>query len=101
MPRTSSTHSFAEFQRDAKTHLRRLKRSGEPAIITLGGEEVMVVQDPASYRKLLERAERLTDIAKLQAALDELERGEGRPIKDAVAAVRRRRESRTSRRKSA
>jgi hypothetical protein len=40
--------------RRAREHIRRLTRTGLPEILSVNGRAELVVQDAASYRKLLE-----------------------------------------------
>lgn len=45
MFRTDSIYSLTEFQRNTKTHLERLKKSGQPEMLTVNGQVEIVVQD--------------------------------------------------------
>jgi PHD/YefM family antitoxin component YafN of YafNO toxin-antitoxin module len=47
-------HSLSDFQRNAKDHIRKLKRSGKPAVLTVNGEAEVVVQSAEAYQKLLD-----------------------------------------------
>lgn len=38
MFRTDSIYSLTDFQRNARTHLDRLKQSGQPEILTVNGQ---------------------------------------------------------------
>ena len=49
--------SLTDFQRNAKAHLKRLKKSGRPQVLTVNGQAELVVQDAASYQKLLDELE--------------------------------------------
>jgi hypothetical protein len=50
--------SLTDFHRNSTAHCMRLKRSGRPAVLTVNGKAVLVVQDAAAYQKLLELVER-------------------------------------------
>ena len=43
-------HSLSEFQRNTKEHIRKLKRSGKPAVLTVNGEAELVVQSAEAYQ---------------------------------------------------
>lgn len=88
MVRLEDIHSLTEFQRNAREHVDRLKRTGRPEILTVNGQAELVVQDAKSYQKLLDRAEKAEQTARLgrgiadyragrfrdaEAVLDELE----------------------------
>ena len=46
-------HSLTDFQRNTKEHIQRLKETGRPEVLTVNGKAEIVVQDAASYQKLL------------------------------------------------
>lgn len=54
--------SLSNFKRRAPQFLERLKQTGEPIVLTVDGKPELVVQDAASYRRLLEAAERFDAI---------------------------------------
>ena len=53
MIRLKNIHSLSDFQRNTKAHINRLKKTGEPAILTINGEAEVVVLSAAAYQKLL------------------------------------------------
>ncbi len=55
-------HSLTDFQRNAKKHIQRLRKSGRPGVLTVNGKAVVIVQDAKSYQKLLDQAARLEEI---------------------------------------
>src|SRR5579864_2547350 len=40
----ANVHALSDFQRNAKKHIRRLKASGEPAVLTVNGQAEVVIQ---------------------------------------------------------
>jgi prevent-host-death family protein len=85
----NESHPFADFQQNAKRHLRRLNKTGQPEVLTINGKPVVVVQDARSYRRLLETVEHAETIAGIKLGLDSLGRGEGQPAKTVFARLRR------------
>lgn len=77
----TSIHPLSDFQRNTKKHIRRLKESGKPAVLTVNGEAEVVVQSAAAYQKLLEDQELLEDLRVIARALEQADRGEGRPMR--------------------
>ena len=75
-------HSLSDFQRNAKDHIRKLKKSGEPAILTVNGEAEVVVQSAEAYQKLLDDRELLDSIRGISRGLEQAKRGEGRPMRE-------------------
>lgn len=72
-------HSLTDFQRHAKKHIDRLRRSGRPGVLTVNGRAAVVVQDARSYQKLLDQAARMEEIEAVRAGLDSLKAGRARP----------------------
>jgi hypothetical protein len=46
--------SLTDFQRSAKQHISRLRRSGKAQVLTVNGSASLVVQDAKSYQRLLD-----------------------------------------------
>jgi prevent-host-death family protein len=82
-------HSLTDFQRHAKEHIERLKETGRPEVLTVNGKAEVVVQDAASYQKLLELVDRLEAIEGIQKGLESMERGEGAPAQEVFTRLRK------------
>jgi PHD/YefM family antitoxin component YafN of YafNO toxin-antitoxin module len=78
----ASIHSLSDFQRNAKQHIRKLKRSGKPAILTVNGQAEVVVQSAEAYQKLLDDRELLESIRAINRGLEQAKRGEGRHMRE-------------------
>ena len=87
MIRVSNIRSLSEFQRNAKTHIQRLRRTGKPEILTVNGKAKLVVQDADAYQKLLDDLDLLESIKAVREGLDQAQRGEGRPIREAMEEI--------------
>jgi prevent-host-death family protein len=79
-------YPLSDFQRKAKAHIARLKKTGQPSILTVNGQASVVIQEAASYQKLVEELE----LARTLAAVESAKRGEGLPVKEAFALIRKR-----------
>ncbi|WP_435017741.1 type II toxin-antitoxin system Phd/YefM family antitoxin [Tundrisphaera sp. TA3] len=82
------TIPLGDFQRDHPEFLRKLKESGRPVILTVDGKPEMVVQDPESYRRLVELAERADRADALQASIDDLHAGRVSSAEEMLAEMR-------------
>jgi len=51
--------SLADFARNAKAHLKKLKRTGRPELLTVNGKAEVVVQNATAYQHLMELLEKL------------------------------------------
>lgn len=82
-------HSLSHFKRNTPEFLRQLKETGEPAVLTINGRAELVVQDSASYQRLIERAERAERMEAVRASVEEMRAGESIPAEDVLAELRR------------
>jgi prevent-host-death family protein len=77
--------SLSDFQRHTKTHLRHVKRSGSPLVLTVNGKAEVVVQDARSYQKLLDLLEVAEVVVTLRTRLESLRKGvKARSFEDAL-----------------
>jgi hypothetical protein len=51
--RVEDIRSFTDFTRHASAHLKRLKQTGRPMVLTINGTAEVVVQAAAAYQRLL------------------------------------------------
>ena len=82
-------HSLTDFQRNTKEHIQRLKETGRPEVLTVNGKAEIVVQDAASYQKLLELIDRAEAIEGIQRGLESMQRGEGKPAQEVFTRLRK------------
>jgi hypothetical protein len=68
--------------------LRQLKKTGQPVVLTINGKAELVVQDTASYQKLLEIAERVEELEALRKAVEEMKAGKGTPVEEMFEEMR-------------
>jgi PHD/YefM family antitoxin component YafN of YafNO toxin-antitoxin module len=80
-------HSLSDFQRNAKGHIRKLKRTGKPAVLTVNGQAEVVVQSADAYQKLLDDHELLESLRGIGRGLEQAKRGEGRPMRHFLEAL--------------
>lgn len=78
-------HSLTDF----KQFLSQLKRTGEPVVLTIDGKAELVVQDAASYQRLVDAADRVGVVAAVRQSLEEMKAGLGRPADEVFAEIRR------------
>src|SRR5512135_139611 len=79
---TRDIHPLTDFKRNTAEFLAQLKQTGQPLVLTINGKAELVVQDAASYQKLLALAERLETMQAVKEGLASASRGEGRPMDD-------------------
>ncbi len=81
--------SLSNFKRNTPEFLRQLKESGHPVVLTINGKAELVVQDAASYQKLMELAEQAEQFQMTKQAVAEMKAGLGRPAEEMLAEMRR------------
>jgi len=74
--------SLTDFQRNTKTHLRRLKSTGRPEVLTINGRAELIVQDAVAFEDMIDA------IRGIQRGLDEMKAGKGEPAKAALDRIR-------------
>ncbi|HXE53023.1 MAG TPA: hypothetical protein VN541_08415 [Tepidisphaeraceae bacterium] len=75
-----SIRSLSDFHRNARSHIRRLKKSGKLEVLTVNGKAQVIVQDAEAYQKLLEAADLADSVKTLRERLSQP------PEKDVPAA---------------
>jgi prevent-host-death family protein len=80
--------SLSNFKRNTPEFLRRMKDSGHPVVLTINGKAELVVQDAASYQRLIALAERVERMEALRLSVEEMRAGKGIPAEDVLAEMR-------------
>lgn len=74
--------SLTDFQRNTKAHLKRLKATGRPEVLTVNGKAELIVQNATAYE------ETLNAIRGIQRGLDEMKQGKGEPARVVLDRIR-------------
>ena len=77
-------HALSEFQRNSKDHIRRLKESGKPEVLTVNGQAEVVIQSAAAYQKLLDDQRLLETLRGIGRGLEQAKRDEGRTMRTLI-----------------
>jgi PHD/YefM family antitoxin component YafN of YafNO toxin-antitoxin module len=86
----NGTHTLEEFRDNAEEHLRRIKETGRPEVLTIDGEPSLVVQDIESYHRLLDALDEAQTIVGVGRGLRDVEAGRTLPAAEAFDEIRRR-----------
>jgi hypothetical protein len=81
-------NSLSNFKRNTPEFLRQLKESGHPVVLTINGKAELIVQDSASYQKLIELADRAERIEALESSINDMKAGKVIPAADVLAEMR-------------
>ena len=83
-------HSLTDFKRNTNDFVKQMKETRSPVVLTVNGKAELVVQDAESYQALLDIVERAEAIEGVQRGLEQMKRGEGRPVEEVFAERRQR-----------
>jgi prevent-host-death family protein len=81
--------SLTHFKRNTGEVIEQLKTTGQPMVLTVNGKAEVVVQDAASYQRMLDLIDRAEAIIGVKKGLESIERGEGIPAEEAFERLRR------------
>src|SRR5437867_2089330 len=82
-------HSLSDFKRKTTEFLVRMRESGHPMVLTINGKAELVVQDAASYQRLLDLAERAQMMEFLRESREDIEAGRTEPALEALERLAR------------
>ena len=75
-------HSLSDFKRKTSAFLERMRDSGHPVVLTINGKAELVVQDAASYQRLLDRVDETEALAGIKRGLAGVKAGRVTPRKE-------------------
>ena len=78
--------SLSDFKRNTSDLLDRLKKTGNPLVLTINGRAEVVVQDAEAYQELLDRVE---TVEGLQRGLADVTAGRTTPAREVFNRLRR------------
>ena len=82
-------HSLSDFKRNTPELLDQMRESGRPVVLTINGKAEIVVQDAASYQRLLDRMEEIETLAGIKRGLADVKAGRVTPLEKFEKEFRR------------
>ncbi len=79
--------SLTEFRRGGTELLDKLRKSGRAVVLTLRGQDALVLQSPEQYAKQFEELERIQTIEGIRCGLESMEAGKSVPAGEVFAAL--------------
>ena len=73
----TTTKSLTEFNRNSREYVERLRKSGQPELLTVNGEAAIVVQDAAAYQELVRQADYAQTVQAVRAGMAAHDQGKG------------------------
>jgi len=89
MDLATDIHSLTDFKRRTAVYIEQIKQTGHPLVLTLNGKAELVVQDAASYQKLLNMLDRVEAIEGIRKGLKSVQEGRTRPVEEVFEEIRR------------
>jgi PHD/YefM family antitoxin component YafN of YafNO toxin-antitoxin module len=87
LDRNRDTNSPSKSKQNTSEFLRQLQVSGHPVVLTINGQAKLVIQDTASYQKLIELAEQAETMEALRESVAEMIAGKGIPAEEVFAGM--------------
>lgn len=84
---TRDIQSLSSFKRNTSEFIEQMKETGSPIVLTVNGKAELVVQDAASYQKLLDAMEYLEAIAGIKEGLADVKAGRTRSLAEFKQAM--------------
>lgn len=84
-------HSLSDFKRNTSEYLQQMRGSGHPVVLTINGRAELVVQDAASYQKLLDRVDELEALEGIKRGRADVEAGRVTPLRQFEKEFRQKR----------
>ena len=70
-----NVESLTAFKRNTTEYVKKIKKSGNPLVLTINGKAELVVQDAESYQRRLEVLDRAEAIEALREGLESVRQG--------------------------
>jgi prevent-host-death family protein len=74
--------SLTAFKRNTNEYVKKIKKSGNPLVLTVNGKAELVVQDAESYQRMLEMLDRVESIEAVREGLESLRQGRTMSLDD-------------------
>lgn len=68
-------HSLSDFKRKTPEFIEQMEQTGAPVVLTINGRAKIVVQDAASYQRMLELLDRAETIEAIREGLESVKQG--------------------------
>ena len=81
--------SLSEFQRNTKRHIRQLKQTGRPQVLTVNGRAEIIVQDAKSYQRMLDLIDEAEAIIGVRAGLESMKNNPGEQADQVFDRIRK------------
>jgi prevent-host-death family protein len=67
--------SLTAFKRNTTEYMKKIKKSGNPLVLTVNGKAEIIVQDAESYQRMIELLDRAETIEAVREGLESVRQG--------------------------
>ncbi len=67
--------SLTAFKRNTTEYVKKIKKSGNPLVLTVNGKAEIIVQDAESYQRMIELLDRAEAIESVREGLESVKQG--------------------------
>lgn len=89
MDLSKDIRSLSDFKRNSSELLERMEESGEPMVLTVNGKAKLVVQDAASYQKLLDSIDHSEAVKGIRRGMEDVSAGRTQSARQALGEIRK------------
>lgn len=82
-----SIHPLTDFKRNTSKHLKELKKSQNPLVLTINGKAEIVVLDAEVFQELINKIEYAETVRAIQEGIESFRKGEGQNANKALAEL--------------
>lgn len=75
MIRLRDIESLTAFKRNTNEYVKKIKKSGNPLVLTVNGKAELIVQDAESYQRMLMLLDRAETIKAVREGLESVRKG--------------------------
>ena len=79
-----SIQSLTDFKRNTNDHVKEIRRTGRPLVLTVNGRAELVVLDAKAYQNILEQIAYADSVREIQLGIDSVARHGARPAREAI-----------------
>ena len=78
---TRDIYPVSDFNRKTSEHIKRIRETRKPEVLTVNGKAAIVLVDPESYDEMTQNQELLQSLKNIAIANEQHENGQSKPAK--------------------
>ena len=82
-----SIQSLTDFKRNTNEHLKEIRRTGRPLVLTVNGRAALVVLDARAYQDILEQIAYAESVREIQLGIDSVAKHGAKPARERLSEL--------------